>query len=108
MIDRYFAPASDGSRQIIGDLRESVKFTQSNLVDAVSSASQGLFDVIFCRNVLIYFDDASRLAASHNLFEALNPGGFICLGHSELMSRISDRFDVRRFEDAIVYQRPVA
>ena len=37
---------------------------------------------------------------------ALNRGGFICLGHSESMARISDRFDVRRFEDAIVYQRP--
>lgn len=108
LIGRYFGSTRDGHRQIIGDLRESVKFTQANLVDSVSSAAQGRFDIIFCRNVLIYFDNASRLAASHNLFEALNPGGFICLGHSESMARISDRFDVSRFEDAIVYQRPGA
>jgi chemotaxis protein methyltransferase CheR len=94
-------------RQIIPDLRASVKFTQVNLMDAASMAAQGRFDVVFCRNVLIYFDDASRVGASHNLFTALNPGGFICLGHTESMARISDRFTVRRFPDAVVYQRPV-
>ena len=64
------------------------------------------FDVVFCRNVLIYFDDASRLAAARLLFDALNPGGFLCLGHTESMARISDLFAVRRFGDAVVYQRP--
>ena len=108
IVKRYFQTVRDGRWQIINDLRESVKFTQANLVDPVTTAAQGRFDIIFCRNVLIYFDDASRLAASHNLFQALNPGAYICLGHSESMSRISDRFDVRRFEDAIVYQRPEA
>jgi chemotaxis protein methyltransferase CheR len=103
--DRYFERPRNGCRRIIQDLRESVYFTPVNLVDSVSMASHGKFDVIFCRNVLIYFDDASRLQASHNLYEALQPGGFICLGHSESMARISDRFALRRFEDAIVYQR---
>jgi len=103
--DRYFEPPRNGQRRIIQDLRESVHFTAVNLVDSDSMASHGRFDVIFCRNVLIYFDDASRLQASHNLYEALQPGGFICLGHSESMARISDRFVLRRFEDCIVYQR---
>lgn len=103
--DRYFEPAFSGERKIIQDLRESVKFTQINLMNTAMVAKEGPFDVIFCRNVLIYFDDASRLIASHNLFEALNVGGFICLGHSESMARISDRYLVRRFEDAVVYQR---
>lgn len=106
VIERYFRAEDEFFWRIIDDIRESVKFTQTNLVDATAMAAQGKFDVIFCRNVLIYFDDASRLAASHNLYEALNAGGFICLGHSESMARISDRFEVRRFEDAIVYQRP--
>jgi len=108
LLAQYFEPAVDGRRRIIQDLRESVKFTRANLVDGASVAAQGRFDVIFCRNVLIYFDDASRLAASEHLLEALNPGGFICLGHSESMARISGRFLLRRFEDAIVYQRPAA
>jgi chemotaxis protein methyltransferase CheR len=43
--------------------------------------------------------------AAENLYESLAPGGFICLGHTESMSRISPLFEVRRFQDAIVYQR---
>jgi chemotaxis protein methyltransferase CheR len=106
VIKRYFEAAADGHRRLIQDLRESVKFTQVNLVDAASIAAQGRFDVIFCRNVLIYFDDASRLVAANNLYDSLNPGGYICLGHTESMTRISKRFDLRCFEDAIVYQKP--
>jgi len=106
VLEAYFEPSRRHRRQIIGDLRESVSFTSANLVDKASMAAQGQFDVIFCRNVLIYFDEESRLLAAQNLYDRLNPGGYLCLGHTESMSRISDRFLVRRFEDAIVYQRP--
>ncbi|MCB5177206.1 CheR family methyltransferase [Microvirga lenta] len=106
VVERYFDPPRGGQRRLIQDLRESVKFTPANLVDAASVAAQGRFDVIFCRNVLIYFDDASRLRAANNLYDSLNPGGYICLGHTESMTRISKRFDLCRFEDAIVYRRP--
>jgi chemotaxis protein methyltransferase CheR len=108
VIDRYFEPSRNGTRRIILDLEESVSFTPVNLMDPESMADHGQFDLIFCRNVLIYFDDASRLAASRNLRACLRPGGFICLGHSESMVRISDRFETCRFEDAIVYRRPVS
>lgn len=104
--DRYFEPELDGDRQIIQDLRESVAFRPVNLIDAGSMANAGVFDVIFCRNVLIYFDETSRASAVENLYRALTPGGYLCLGHTESMSRISDRLEVRRFKDAVVYQRP--
>ncbi|MBW4024028.1 MAG: protein-glutamate O-methyltransferase CheR [Proteobacteria bacterium] len=104
--NRYFLQEKDGVRRVIPDLRESVRFTHVNLMDAAGMAAHGRFDIIFCRNVLIYFDDVARLKAAQNLFEALNPGGFICLGHTESMSRISDRFTVRRFPDGVVFQRP--
>jgi chemotaxis protein methyltransferase CheR len=61
--------------------------------------------VIFCRNLLIYFDDASRKSAAETFYDALKPGGFICLGHSESMSRISSLYKVRKFPEAIVYQK---
>jgi len=104
----YFEPIKRQAWRLIEDLRESVTFTQANLVDSASLAGQGTFDVIFCRNVLIYFDDASRLMAANNLYDRLAPGGYLCLGHTESMNRISERFVVRRFEDAIVYQRAKA
>jgi chemotaxis protein methyltransferase CheR len=106
VLDTYFEPEQDGDRQIIHDLQESVTFTQANLIDPLSMEANGSFDIIFCRNVLIYFDDASRRIAAGNLYDRLSPGGFICLGHTESMTRISGQFQVRRFKDAIVYQRP--
>lgn len=106
VVEAYFEPARRHRRKLISDLRESVTFTPANMVDGPSLAGQGMFDVIFCRNMLIYFDEASRLVAANNLYDRLNAGGYLCLGHTESMSRISDRFLVRRFEDAIVFQRP--
>jgi len=106
IIRDYFDPPHHGIRPIIEDLRESVIFTAANLVDAASMRANGVFDVIFCRNVLIYFDDTSRARAAGNLWSCLRPGGFICLGHTESMSRMNDQFELRRFPRAIVYQRP--
>ncbi|EJU13588.1 protein-glutamate O-methyltransferase CheR (plasmid) [Novosphingobium resinovorum] len=104
--ESYFEPEHGHRRRIIQDLRESVRFVAANIIDASSLSGLGLFDVILCRNLLIYFDDSSRLIAANNLFDALNPGGTICLGHSESMGRISDRFTLSRLPDAIVYRKP--
>jgi chemotaxis protein methyltransferase CheR len=106
LVDKYFAAAGADSWQIVSDLRNSVSFTRVNIVDRAETKAHGPFDVVFCRNVLIYFDDLSRRTAAENLYENLYPGGFICLGHTESMSRISPLFEVARFADAIVYQRP--
>lgn len=108
VVDRYFEPAESGVRRIIQDLRESVTFTAVNLIDRGEMARAGTFDVVFCRNVLIYFDDAARRTAAETLYDSLAPGGFLLLGHSESMSRIDDRFIIRRFADAIVYQKPLS
>ncbi len=106
LIQKYFAPGEADTWQILDDLRQSVRFSPVNIVEPGQTRPYGRFDIIFCRNVLIYFDDPSRRVAAENLFDNLEPGGYICLGHTESMSRISPLFDVRRFADAIVYQRP--
>lgn len=106
LVAKYFSPHGEDQWKILDELRHSVQFSRVNLVDSGDTRRNGQFDVIFCRNVLIYFDDASRRIAAENLYENLLPGGFICLGHTESMSRISPLFEARRFSDAIVYQRP--
>jgi chemotaxis protein methyltransferase CheR len=106
LIRKYFDVLPADQWQIISQLRDSVSFSCVNIVAREQTHPQGAFDVIFCRNVLIYFDDASRRVAAENLYENLLPGGFICLGHTESMSRVSPLFEVRKFPDAIVYQRP--
>lgn len=107
LIQKYFIPEGPEQWRILDDLRGSVRFTAANLVERPQTSPHGLFDVIFCRNVLIYFDDTSRRVAAENLYENLAPGGYICLGHAESMSRISPLFEVCRFADAIVYRRPL-
>jgi chemotaxis protein methyltransferase CheR len=108
VIERYFENQNDQQRQIIGDLRESVTFVKGNIVDRQTLSTLGRFDVIFCRNLLIYFDTDAREAAVRNIHEMLYPGGYICLGHTESMSRISETFQAVRFPDAIVYREAEA
>jgi len=106
LLQRHFKKTADGNWQISDDLRSTVEFTRVNLTDANDIRPYRGFDVIFCRNLLIYFDDLSRQKAAEVFFDALNPGGFVCLGHSESMSRITSLFKVRKFPQAIVYQKP--
>ncbi|RZK00224.1 MAG: protein-glutamate O-methyltransferase CheR [Novosphingobium sp.] len=106
VVDAYFEGERGHRRKIIDDLRESVRFASANIVDRASLAALGRFDVILCRNLLIYFDDEARRLAVSNLYHSLNPGGFICLGHSESMTRITDLFELVRLEGAIVYRKP--
>jgi chemotaxis protein methyltransferase CheR len=105
---KYFTPVGAGRWQICEDLRGSVDFCRVNLHDPIQTKRLLNFDVIFCRNLLIYFDDVSRRQAAETLYDMLRPGGFLCLGHSESMSRISSLFHVRKFPEAIVYQKPHA
>lgn len=105
LVQKHFTRLADGDYQIAEYYREAVEFTRVNLLEPTDTRSYCGFDVVFCRNLLIYFDDLSRGKAAEVLFDALNPGGFVCLGHSESMSRISSLFRVRKFPEAIVYQK---
>ena len=105
LLKKYFKPNAEGY-QISEELRSAVEFTCVNLMDVADMRAYRKFDVIFCRNLLIYFDDLSRRQEAETFFDAMNPGGFVCLGHSESMSRISSLFRVRKFPEAIVYQKP--
>jgi len=106
ILKQYFKLLSNGSYQICQDLRDSIRFTQVNLSEPAQTRQYRNFDLIFCRNLLIYFDDASRRQAAEVFYDGLNSGGYIFLGHSESMSRISSLFKVRKFPKAMVYQKP--
>ena len=107
LLRKYFEPLPEGRWRICRELREAVDFRRVNLSDPGETRPYRHIDVIFCRNLLIYFDDASRRQAAETFYDALHPGGFLFLGHSESMSRISSLFRVRRFAEAVAYQKPV-
>jgi len=74
-----------------------------NLHDRMAMRAMRGFDFIFCRNVLIYFDDLSRRAVVDHFYNALKPGGYVFLGHSESVGRVTSAFKLRRFESHLVY-----
>jgi chemotaxis protein methyltransferase CheR len=80
-----------------------VEIAHLNLHDRMAMRAMRGFDFVFCRNVLIYFDDLSRKAVVDHFYSALNPGGYIFLGHSESIGRITPAFKLRRFENHLVY-----
>ena len=104
-LTKYFHYQDDGY-QICDELRAAVEFSRVNIMEPSQVRAYRNMDIIFCRNLLIYFDDAARRQVAEMFFDAMKTGGFVCLGHSESMSRISSLFRVRKFPEAIVYQKP--
>lgn len=78
----------EGSFMIERPLRERVRFTQVNLVETLPDV--GEFDVIFLRNVMIYFDQETKRGVVGRLEKALRPGGHLLIGHSESLNGVTD------------------
>ena len=80
-----------------------VKLQHLNLSDRIAMRGMRNMDFVFCRNVLIYFDDESRKSVVDQFYAALNPGGYLFLGHSESVGRISSAFKLKRCAGHLVY-----
>lgn len=106
VLNRYFSKAPGNMYRISETLRDSVNFSQVNISDSAQTRPFRQVDVAFCRNMLIYFDEISRRKAAETFFDALNPGGYLFLGITESMSRISSIFKVCRYPDSVCYQKP--
>jgi chemotaxis protein methyltransferase CheR len=107
VVKKYFTQLSADEYRISKDLSEAVTFTQLNLSNPRETRRFKDFDLVFCRNLLIYFDDAMRRQTVQTLYESMAPGGHIFLGHSESMSRISSLFEVGVASSQLVYQKPL-
>jgi chemotaxis protein methyltransferase CheR len=102
---RYFR-REDGSWRVSPEVRAAARFRHGNLVDGDWVAGLAPQDVVFCRNVMIYFDEDGVRRTVDHLFRAVRPGGFLFLGHSESLSRIPTRFVTERRAGAVFYRRP--
>ena len=87
------------------DLEGTVDFQVANIFDKAQMRKLGKFDVIFSRNMLIYFDDASRKEVAMTFYDMLNPGGYVLLGHAEYMSRIVSVFNAKKVDNTLIYQK---
>ncbi|MFK8068484.1 MAG: protein-glutamate O-methyltransferase CheR [Gammaproteobacteria bacterium] len=84
------------------EIKQSVRFQQLNLLESYSGL--GNFDVIFCRNVLIYFSDKIKSEILSRMAKALKPGGYLFLGGSEPIANYSDQFEMVRCKQGVVYR----
>jgi len=98
---KYFRPAA-GGWQIADELRAMVSFKHKNLMD--NFADLGKFDVIFCRNVAIYFNERDRIALFGRLERALQRDGALLIGAMESLSGICPQFESERYQRAVFYR----
>jgi len=108
LIQRWFEPVKDGHRPI-KPVRNLCGFHYHNLIkEPYPLAFMSSWDVIFCRNVTIYFRLESTRRVVQNFYDALNPGGYLFIGHSETLTSISDQFDAVEIGGVFLYRKPVS
>jgi len=104
-IRRYFMDANDKKR-IIDPVRKLVNFGYLNLFDSTKIFLLGKMDVIFCRNVIIYFDQEAKKNVISHFERQLNGGGYLLVGHSESLINLSTAFRLKHLKNDMVYQKP--
>jgi chemotaxis protein methyltransferase CheR len=103
-LKRYFTPSGD--QMVVREaLRKPVRFLEGNLLQLDGMFPERQVDIVFCRNVLIYFRDDTSKRVVGNFSSLLAPGGYLFLGHSESLSRISSDYLPLRYPGAIVYSK---
>ncbi|MGL5290502.1 MAG: CheR family methyltransferase [Vibrionaceae bacterium] len=99
---KYFVKLDDEIYKINSTIMDMVSFQQRNLLDDFTLL--GKFDVIFCRNVLIYFSQEDKLKVLNRMANCLNPNGYLFLGGSEFLPGLSDKFKMIQNSNGIVYK----
>lgn len=86
-------------------IKSSVKYKSTNLVDKRQMSEMRNMDVIFCRNVLIYFDEKAKQKVVSGLYDALRPGGFLIIGSSESLHNVTRAFKPVTINKVVVYHK---
>ncbi|HKQ69984.1 MAG TPA: protein-glutamate O-methyltransferase CheR [Polyangiaceae bacterium] len=101
-----FVDLADGSH-VVDRVRQYCHFGHLNLMDSERVRVVGRVDAVFCRNVLIYFDQRSRKRVIDMFYERLVPGGYLFLGHSESLLNVSTAFELVHLSEDLVYRKPL-
>ncbi|HEU4818880.1 protein-glutamate O-methyltransferase CheR [Janthinobacterium sp.] len=106
--ERYFTHVADDAYRIIDSLREQVTFRQGNLLQFDTASYSKHYDVIFCRNLLIYFDKPTTRAAIANLSALLADDGMLLAGYAEVPSFCQNGFAPLQFRQAFALKKETA
>jgi chemotaxis protein methyltransferase CheR len=99
---KRFFKETETCLEVTDEIRNRVSFRELNLMQSYSIL--GKFDVIFCRNVLIYFSQELKRDILKRMTQALNPDGFLILGGSESISGYSDEFELVKWNSGVIYR----
>ncbi len=103
-ISKFFTE-TDGEFAVKPEIKKLVTFSQLNLNDNADLKKIPRSHIIFCRNVIIYFDDEMKKKVISNFYDNLLPGGYLILGHSESIHKLSMAFQLKRLPGTIVYKK---
>lgn len=103
-LKKYFK-TNGNTFEINPEIKQMVSFKLLNLYDDMSMRMMRSFDVIFCANVLIYFDQKSKIKVVNHLYNSLNKDGYLFIGYSETLHGISKSFKVVSFPKTIGYKK---
>jgi chemotaxis protein methyltransferase CheR len=103
-VKKYF-DNSNGLFRLRSEVKELVRFEYNNLIDHQMMRQMTHFDFIFCSNVLIYFDLKAKIQVVGDLYDSLNRGGYLFIGSSEMLHRISNAFKIVSFPKTTVYKK---
>jgi len=101
-LKNYFETVEGDRWRISNQIRQRVDFRPQNLQQNFSAL--GKFDIIFCRNVLIYFSSDLKMDILKRMHACLNPGGYLMLGASEAMNNLSEFYEMVQCHPGIVYR----
>jgi chemotaxis protein methyltransferase CheR len=105
-----FRPGAGNGSSLYGvapAARAPCHFAQMNLLDEERTHLVGRCDVIFCRNVVLYFDAAARRRVIEMFYDRLVPGGVLLLGHAESLLNVSTAFELLHLKEDLVYRKPL-
>jgi chemotaxis protein methyltransferase CheR len=103
-LKKYFTKTSNGY-EIDPKIKSMVKFKELNLNNSITMRAMTNFDVIFCANVLIYFDKKSKMRTVQHLYNSLKPNGYLFIGYAETLHGISKAFKIVSFPKTIGYKK---
>lgn len=105
LLEKYFDAKGKDKFAIKSEVKALVRFASINLIDHHSTGRVRNMDCVFCRNVMIYFDDKDKSRCAENLYESLSQDGYLFLGYSESLGRISNLFEPMKLKETIAYRK---
>ncbi len=106
--NKYFKKIGEGKYKINKEVQSLVVFKQINLIDRFQVKQIEKSQIVFCRNVIIYFDDQVKKRVISLIYDNLEDGGYLFLGHSESLHNLSRAFVPKYYPGSIVYKKGVS